>query len=82
MLSNDVLRQLANGEGNVYHFDLSKISSELYEPLLRTLQHFATKKVESLGFTCDELANAEQRSVTGKQIPVAVLNSIAKTKSG
>lgn len=81
MLTDDVVRQLANGEGSVYHFDLSKISSEFYEPLLKTLQYFAIKKVDSLGFTCDELAHAQQRAVTGKQMPIAVLNSIAKTKS-
>lgn len=81
MLTDDVVRQLANGDGAVYHFDLSKIASEFYEPLLRTLQHFAIRKIDSLGFTCDEMARSEQRAMAGKQVPVAVLNSIAKTKS-
>lgn len=81
MLTDDVVRQLANGDGAVYHFDFSKIASEFYEPLLRTLQHFAIRKIDSLGFTCDELSRAEQRVATGRQVPIAVLNSIAKTKS-
>lgn len=81
MLSDDIVRQLANGEGGIYHFDLSVIANEFYEPLLRTLQHFAQKKVDSLGFTCDELQRAEQRALAGHQMPVNVLNSIAKTKS-
>jgi hypothetical protein len=81
MLSDDQVRSLADGEGRVYHFDLSKIPNEFYEPLLRTLQHFAQKNIESLGFSCDDLLRAEQQSLSGKPMPVSVLNSIIKTKS-
>jgi hypothetical protein len=81
MLPDETVRKLALGDGSVYHFDMSAISSEFYEPLLRTLQRFAQQKVDSLGFSCDELARAEERALTGKPIPVSVLNSIAKTKA-
>lgn len=81
MLSNEEIRQLANGTGAIYHFDFSKIPGDKYEPLLRTLTHFAKKKVESLGFSCDELFRAQQKSLSGQQMPIHVLNSIAKTKS-
>lgn len=81
MLSEEEIRQIADGTGFTYHFDFSKISGDKYEPLLRTLQHFAKKQIESLGFSCDELYRAEQKSLAGQQIPVQVLNSIAKTKS-
>lgn len=81
MLSEEEIRQLANGIGAIYHFDFSKISGDKYESLLRTLQHFAKKKVESIGFSCDELFKAQQKSLSGQQIPIYVINSIAKTKS-
>lgn len=81
MLSEEEIRQLANGTGTIYHFDFSKISGDKYESLLRTLQHFAKKKVESIGFSCDELFKAQQKSLSGQQMPIYVINSIAKTKS-
>lgn len=81
MLSEEEIRQLANGTGSIYHFDFSKISGDKYKPLLCTLQHFAKKKVESIGFSCDELFKAQQRSLSGHQMPIYVLNSIAKTQS-
>jgi hypothetical protein len=81
MLTDETVRQLANGEEGVYHFDMSQISAEFYEPLLRTLQHFAQRKIDSIGFSCDELARCEQRNLTGSApFPVSVLNSIAMTK--
>lgn len=76
MLSEEVLRNLANGEGGAYHFDLSNIQADFYEPLLKTLQTYALKKIDSLGFTCDEQA----RTKGWTQTPVAVLNSIACVK--
>jgi hypothetical protein len=81
MLSNDQLRSLASGEGRVYHFDLSRIPGEFYEPLLRTLQHFTQKNIESLGFTCDDLLKAEQNTLSGQPPPVSLSTSIIKTKS-
>ncbi|OHT06330.1 hypothetical protein TRFO_25599 [Tritrichomonas foetus] len=81
MISHEEIRAIADGKGSVYHFDLSKISGDYYEPLLKTLQHFAKKNIESLGFNCDELFHAEQKLLIGKPMPVNVLNSIAKTKS-
>ncbi|OHS97418.1 hypothetical protein TRFO_09396 [Tritrichomonas foetus] len=81
MLSDEVVRQLGDGDGLNYQFDFSKIAAEFYEPLLRTLQHFAQKKVESIGFSCDSLAKSEQKLATGQTLPVIVLNSIAKNKS-
>ena len=80
-LSNSQLRKLADGEGPVYRFDLSKISSKLYKPLFRSLQVFAINNIGSIGFSCDELKNAEQKVVVGRPFPVSVLNSIAKRKS-
>lgn len=95
MLSPEVVRQLGDGTGTEYQFDFSKIPSEFYEPILRTLQHFAQKKIESIGFNCDSLAKAEQMSLvsstqlnsaqdstsTNKKLPVVISNSIAKNKS-
>jgi hypothetical protein len=81
MLTDEVIRSLAGGEDAVYHFDFSTILAEFYEPLFRTLQHFSLNKIDSLGFNCDALARAEQQALTGKPLPVQVLNSIAKTRS-
>ena len=95
MLSPEVVRQLGDGTGAEYQFDFSKIPSEFYEPVLRTLQHFAQKKIESIGFNCDSLAKAEQLSListtqlnsaqnstpSNKKLPVIIANSIAKKKS-
>ena len=77
MLSDDVVRQLADGEDYNYQFDFSKISAEFYEPLLRTLQHFAQKKIISIGFSCDSLAKAQSLMVSGQTMPIFVANSIA-----
>ena len=76
MLSEEELRKLANGEGGAYHFDLSNIQGDYYERLLKSLQTYALKKIDSLGFTCDELA----RTKGWTQTPIAVLNSIACVK--
>ena len=81
MLTEKEIRRLADGTGALYHFDFSKIQSDYYEPLLKTLQFFAKKNIESLGFSCDELYRAEKAANDGKQISIKVLNSIAKTKS-
>ena len=83
MLNIDTLKQIAepSDQSGRYIFDLSTISTEYYEPLLKTLQKFAQKNVVSLGFTCEELRKAEKRKVTGQQIPQRVLQSIAKKKT-
>ncbi|KAK8881501.1 hypothetical protein M9Y10_004237 [Tritrichomonas musculus] len=89
MLSPEVVRQLGDGTGADYQFDFSKIPAEFYEPILRTLQHFAQKQIQSIGFNCDSMAKAEQMTLvssssvasTNKKLPVIIANSIAKNKS-
>ena len=88
MLSDQNIRQLADGTDSNYQFDFSKIQAEFYEPLLRTLQHFAKKKIHSIGFSCDSLAQLERTQLISStnqnsqnKLPVLVSNSIAKNKS-
>jgi hypothetical protein len=79
MLASEV-RRLASGKDGVYHFDLSLIPSEFYEPLFRTLQAFVIRDVDSLGFSCDALALADRFS-PDKPLPAEILASIAKQHS-
>ena len=83
MLNIDTLKKIADptDESGRYIFDLSSISTDYYEPLLKTLQKFAQKNVVSLGFTCEELRKAERKRVTGQLFPQKVLQSIAKRKT-
>ncbi|OHT02485.1 hypothetical protein TRFO_30370 [Tritrichomonas foetus] len=81
MISETVLRQISKNVGASFDFDFSSISSELYEPLFRTLQRYALKNVDSIGFNCDEMAKYESIVVKGYPIPKKVANSIAKTKT-
>lgn len=81
MLSEQEIRALSGGTGNTFLFDLSVISSDQYESLFRTLEHFAKKQIAKLGFSCDELFRAEQKALGGRPIPLHILNSIAKTRS-
>lgn len=88
MLSDQNIRQLADGTDSNYQFDFSKIQAEFYEPLLRTLQHFAKKKIQCIGFSCDSLAQLERTQLISStnpnsqnKLPVLVSNSIAKNKS-
>jgi hypothetical protein len=80
MLSEDTIRELSHGSGSDYYFDFSQIHSDYYEPLFRTLQRFAITRIDSLGFSCDELARQESRAVKENLLSEGVLTSIAKTK--
>lgn len=81
MLSEKVLRQISINSGASFNFDFSYISSEYYESLFRTLQRYAIKNIESLGFNCDEQAKYESLVVKGSPLPKKVASSIARTKS-
>lgn len=81
MLSNDFIRQISGGQSGTYIFDFSRISKEHYEPLFRTLQHFAQRNIDYLGFNCDELAKNKAKSLSRATVSSVVLNSIAKNKS-
>lgn len=80
MLSDSSIRELANGKGSTYIFDLSNISMDFYEPLFKTLQKFIPKYVDSLGFTCDSLNQARRNANSGNSIPESITNSIAKNR--
>lgn len=80
MLSEAALRQLSHNNGGDFQFDFSTINAEHYERLFRTLQRFCLKNVDSIRFSCDELAKCEQRVLDGKPLPSNVANSIAKKK--
>lgn len=79
MLSNQTLREIAEGTGNQYNYDFSMISGDLYESLFRSLQKFSINHIESIGFSCSFLTHySPQRSP--KQISPKVKKSIANTK--
>jgi hypothetical protein len=77
LLATDAIRQLSSGSGNAYFFDFSEIHADHYEPLFRTLQRFAIKNVDSIGFSCDRLASCP----SDEPLPAVVLSSIARTKT-
>jgi hypothetical protein len=77
-LSEAVLRELSTGSGGDYFFDFSDIHSRHYDSLLRTLQRFALKSVDAIGFSCDKLAACESDHAP---LPATVLSSIAHTKT-
>lgn len=81
MLSEAAIRQLSKGEEGKYIFDFSTINSSNYEILFRSLQKFALKNIDTLGFTCDELAKFQSRSTDRAQFPTYVAESIARTKT-
>ena len=81
MLSEGVLRQLSRNSNGNFTFDFSTISADQYEPLFRTLQRFCLKNVDSLGFSCDELAKYQGRPLEGNTLPPYVQSSIAKKKT-
>ena len=76
MLSDKAVRELACGKDNKYMFDLSDIDEPIYEPLLKTLQHFIPKNVETLGFNCDHLLEAKKQATYGSQMPDSIMSSI------
>ncbi|OHT05413.1 hypothetical protein TRFO_26900 [Tritrichomonas foetus] len=80
MLADSAIRELASGKGGTYIFDLSDIDEQFYEPLLRTLQKFIPKNVESLGFNCDHLQDARRSANSGEPFPQSILRSIAKNR--
>lgn len=80
MLSEATLRQLSHNKEGDFQFDFSTIHVQHYEPLFRTLQRFCVKNVDSIRFSCDELAKCEQRVLEGKPLPSNVANSIGKQK--
>lgn len=80
MLSDSAIRELANGKGSTYIFDLSDIDAQFYEPLFRTLQHFIPKNVDSIGFTCDHLLEARRNANSGNSIPESITKSIMKNR--
>lgn len=80
MLSEGVLRQLSKNHNGTFMFDFSTINADQYEPLFRTLQRFCLKNVDSVGFSCDELAKFQGRTLEGNDLPPYVLSSIAKKK--
>lgn len=77
MLSTEVIRSLAKGEGNTYLFDFSTIPSPHYESLFRTLLDFLKTNGQIIGFNCDELACITDRT----NIPDNIKTSIAKKKT-
>lgn len=80
MLSDSAVRELANGRGSTYIFDLSDIDAKFYEPLFRTLQRFIPKNVDSIGFTCDHLLEARRNASSGKSFPESITRSIMKNR--
>lgn len=80
MLSDSAIRELANGKGSTYIFDLSDIDTQFYEPLFKTLQHFIPKNVDSIGFTCDRLLEARRNTRAGNSIPESITKSIMKNR--
>jgi hypothetical protein len=81
MLSAETIRELSRGTGGTYLFDFSQISGAHYEPLFRTLQRFAVTSIDSIGFSCDELARQQSRAVKGPPLSDDVATSIAYTKT-
>jgi hypothetical protein len=77
LLSDEVLRQLSTGSDGQYFFDFSQIHRDHYEPLFRTLQRFALKGVDMIGFSCNRLADCQSDD---SPLPSAVISSIAQTK--
>lgn len=86
MLSEATLKQLSvTTEDSKYDFDLSTIDVSLYEPLFRTLQHFAKKNIVSLGFNCSQLWKFKEHHPINSSIncsmPSYIETSIANNKS-
>jgi hypothetical protein len=77
LLSAEALRKLSAGSGASYFFDFSAIHAGQYEVLFPTLQRFALRDVDAIGFSCDTLASRQ----SGDALPEAVLSSIAHTKT-
>lgn len=80
MISDSAIRELANGKGSTYIFDLSDIDAQFYEPLFRSLQRFIPKNVDSIGFTCDHLLEARRNKNSGNSIPESITKSIMKNR--
>jgi hypothetical protein len=78
LLSESNLRRLSKGNAGQYHFDFSTIHCDQYEVLFRTLQRFAVTEVDSLGFSCDELALCDRQNEA--LMPLNVQASIARRK--
>jgi regulator of replication initiation timing len=79
-LSDEEVRALAEGSDTTFTFDFSAIDSSLYEPLLKTLQHFALRRITDIGFSCDRLAREEENSKMGIDVSKTYRSSIANNR--
>jgi hypothetical protein len=81
MLQDCEIRQLAEGSGGTFIFDVSIIDARFYEPLLRSLQRFAVTRIEQIAFTRDRLAEERVNAEAGAQMSTTVLQSIARNRT-
>jgi hypothetical protein len=81
MLQDGEIRQLAEGSGGTFIFDVSTINARFYEPLLRSLQRFAPAKIEQIAFTRDRLAQERVGAEAGTPMSTTVLESIARNRA-
>jgi hypothetical protein len=78
LLTDTDVRQLSTGRDGQFFFDFSEIHADTYEPLFRTLQRFAMKSVDAIGFSCDKFESLQS---AGDPLPPVVISSIAQTKT-